>query len=89
MSDLLDGIRLDAERELYIGTLSREAIEENEATHLGFDGYFLFRASDVPGSHDIDILGKFPSYEAAFILIGIFGTCLKLGRTITICEPSL
>jgi hypothetical protein len=42
------------------------------AEHLGFSGYFVFEAKNVPGSKGISVLGKAASLEAAFRLIDIW-----------------
>jgi hypothetical protein len=43
------------------------------AEHLGFNGYFLFEANDIPELKGISVLGKASSLEAAFRLIDIWG----------------
>ena len=71
MGDLLDGYELDDRRSVHIGPLSRETIEANDASHLGTDGFFLFH--DDPDGAGVVILGKFPSDEAALLLIDLWG----------------
>ena len=60
-------------RSLHIATLSDQTIAENDAEHLGCDGYFLFEASDEPGCKGITILAKVCSLDAAFRLLDAWG----------------
>ena len=70
MSDLLDSYELDVRRSVHIGPLSRETIEANDAGHMGEDGFFLFH--EDPSGAGVVILGKFPSDEAALLLIDLW-----------------
>ena len=59
-------------RALHIATLSRQTVIENDAEHLGFDGYFLFEVSDIPGCKGITIIGKVCSVDTAFRLVDVW-----------------
>lgn len=68
MGDFLATREIGTGRTLNIASLSRRTIEDCGAAHLGFDGFFLFEASDQPGSKGITIFGKTASFEAAIAL---------------------
>jgi hypothetical protein len=57
---------------VHIATLARQTIIDSDAEHLGFDGYFLFEANDLPGQKGINVLGKVSSFEAAIRLAEIW-----------------
>ncbi len=65
MDDVLSSVALGVDRSLYIATLSRQTIIEAGAEHMGFEGYFLFEASDSKGQKGINILCKACSFESA------------------------
>jgi hypothetical protein len=58
-------------RNLHIASLARDTIEDCGAGHLGYEGYFVFEASDLPDRSGIMIFGKAASYEAALALADI------------------
>ena len=72
MDDILASVAVGDGRSIHVATLARDTIIESGAEHLGFQGYFLFEAMDVPGEHGINVLGKAASYEAALRLIDVF-----------------
>lgn len=55
-------------RAVHVATLSNQAVIENGAGHLGFDGYFIFESCDEPNAKGITVLGKCPSIESALRL---------------------
>ena len=72
MDDILASARLGNGSSIHIATLSRKTIEDSGAAHLGFSGYFLFEADDMPETKGIRVLGKASSLEAAFRLIDLW-----------------
>ncbi|WP_343608771.1 hypothetical protein [Novosphingobium sp.] len=72
MDEILGSVKISEKRFLHLGQLSSQSLSAYEAEHLGFDGYFLFEASDEPGDKGINILGKMPTLEAAFRLMDIW-----------------
>ena len=64
MDDFLSTKEIGDGVSLHIASLSRQAIIDCEAEHLGFDGYFVFEAFDRPGIKGINILGKVASFDA-------------------------
>jgi hypothetical protein len=72
MDDILASAQLGNGRSVHIATFARQTIIDSEAEHLGFGGYFLFEANDLPGEKGINILGKVSSFEAAMRLIDIW-----------------
>lgn len=72
MDDILGSANLDNGSSIHIGTLSRQTIVDAGAEHLGFNGYFVFEAHEMPGLTGISVLGKASSLEAAFRLIDIW-----------------
>jgi hypothetical protein len=73
MDDILASANLGNGNSIHIATLSRQTIVDAGAEHLGFSGYFLFEANDIPALKGICVLGKASSLEAAFRLIDIWG----------------
>ncbi len=71
MDDFLATKIIDTGRNLHIASLSRRTIEDCGASHMGYDGYFVFEASDLPNQRGIIILGKVASFEAALALADI------------------
>lgn len=69
MDDFLAYRRIDGDRYLYISSLSKNAIADSAANHLGDDGYFLYECS----SQGIDVLAKVASFESAHRLLEIYG----------------
>lgn len=72
MDDILATAHISNGRSVHIATLARQTIIDSGAEHLGFGGYFLFEANDLPGEKGISILGKVSSFEAALRLIDIW-----------------
>ena len=72
MEQILGTVKLDDQRSVHIATLSRQTVIENDAAHLGFDGYFVFESSDIPDRKGITILGKACSVETAYRLIDVW-----------------
>src|SRR6266478_808906 len=68
MDEILATARLGNGRSVHIATLARETIIHSGAEHLGFNGYFVFEATDLPGEKGISVLGKACSFEAAIRL---------------------
>jgi hypothetical protein len=64
MDDFLSYRRIDGERYLYISSLSKSAVSESDADHLGDGGYFLYEC----GPDGIDVLAKVASFESALRL---------------------
>ena len=71
MGDFLATKTIGNGRSLHIASLARRTIEDCGASHLGYDGYFVFEASDLPNRSGITIFGKAASYEAAIALADI------------------
>lgn len=71
MDDFLATKTIGNGRNLHIASLSRHTIEDCGAAHLGYEGYFVFEASDLPDRTGITILGKVASFEAALALADI------------------
>jgi len=72
MDEVLASAQLGNGRSVHIATLARQTIIDSGAEHLGFLGYFLFEANDLPGEKGISVLGKASSLEAALRLIDIW-----------------
>ena len=72
MEKILGTVELSDRRSVHVATLSRQTVVENDAAHLGFDGYFLFEVSDIPECKGITILGKACSVDAALRLIDVW-----------------
>jgi hypothetical protein len=72
MDEILASAKLGNGRSVHIAPLARQTIIDAGAEHLGFFGYFLFEANDLPGEKGIDVLGKASSLEAALRLIDIW-----------------
>ena len=81
MESTLGSVELGDQRSVHIATLSHETVIENDAGHLGFDGYFLFEVSDNPERKGITILGKACSFDAALRLIEVWQS---RGQTTTV-----
>ncbi|WP_102854049.1 hypothetical protein [Phaeobacter inhibens] len=83
MDDFLSTKVLGEGKSLHIASLSREAIIECEAEHLGFDGFFVFETFDLPDIKGINILGKVASFDAGIQLANLLSgmtpdqDCLK------------
>jgi hypothetical protein len=73
MEDILASVALGAGRSVHVAALARDTVVGSGASHLGFEGYFLFETSDIPGQQGISVLGKVASYEAALRLIDVLG----------------
>jgi len=72
MDEILASTDLGNGRSVHVATLSRETVIDSEAQHLGFEGYFVFEASDGAGEKGISVLGKTVSFEAAMRFIELF-----------------
>lgn len=72
MDEILATAKIGEDRFLHIATLARQTIIDSGADHLGFNGYFLFEASDGPGTRGISVLGKASSFDAAMRLADLF-----------------
>lgn len=72
MEDILASVDLGGGRSVHLAALARDTLEGSGAEHLGFQGYFLFEASDAPGKQGISVLGKAASFDAAMRLIDVF-----------------
>lgn len=85
MDDILSTKRLGRGRSLHIASLSRQTIIDSDAEHLGFDGFFVFEAFDLPNQKGLNILGKVASFDAgvqlANLLAGLFPHESKHDRT--------
>jgi hypothetical protein len=68
MDEFLSYRRIDGERYLYISSLSKSAVSESTAEHLGDDGFFLYECSPS----GINILAKVASFEAAMTLLDLY-----------------
>lgn len=68
MDEIILSLCVDNVRTIHIASLSRKSIIDNEAEHLGFDGYFLFEEVNSMHERGINILAKSPSYDAAIEL---------------------
>lgn len=71
MDDFLSTKKIGEGKCLHIASLSRQAIIECEAEHLGFDGFFVFETCDLPESKGINILGKVASFDAGVQLANL------------------
>ncbi len=49
MDDILVEKQISTGRQLYVANLSRQAIVDADAEHLGFGGFFVFETCDLPG----------------------------------------
>jgi hypothetical protein len=78
MEQILASAKIGNGRSVHIATLARQTIIDSGAEHLGFNGYFLFEANDIPGERGILVLGKACSFEAALRLVDIW----KTGRAV-------
>ena len=68
MDDFLVSKKIGHGRSLNIAPLSRKTIDACGAGHLGYEGFFLFEATDLPDRNGIIVLGKAESFEAAMAL---------------------
>jgi hypothetical protein len=80
MDDFLSYRRIDAERSLYISTLSKSAVTESAADHMGDSGFFLYECSP----NGIEVLAKVTSFEAALRLLDLLDVGMK--RAVRIAE---
>lgn len=72
MDEILASASIGNGKSIHIATLARETVIQSGAEHLGFAGYFIFEANDIPGEKGITVLGKVSSLEAAFRMIDIW-----------------
>ena len=68
MDEFLATKQIGNGRSLHIASLSRGTIEDCGAAHMGYEGYFVFEATDMPCQRGITILGKALSFESAMTL---------------------
>jgi hypothetical protein len=71
MDDILASLDLGNGRSVHVGALAKDTLVDSGAEHMGFRGYFLFEANDVPGERGISVLGKAASLDAAMRLIDV------------------
>lgn len=71
MDDILATVGIGNGRSICVASLARETVSDSGAAHLGFEGYFLFETSDIPGEAGINVLGKVASFDAAIRLIEV------------------
>lgn len=72
MDEILACVELGNHSTLNIATLSKKTVIDSGAAHLGFEGYFVFEASDLPERQGITVLAKTPSLDAAFRLADLW-----------------
>ena len=72
MDDILATFNLDNYRAIHIATLSAATVDDAGASHLGYDGYFVFETCDAPGAKGTLVHGKAASLESAFRLIDLW-----------------
>ena len=72
MDEILIERRIADGRQLYVATLSRQAVVESGAEHLGIGGFFIFETCDLSGQKGINVLAKTASFEAAMRLIDLW-----------------
>lgn len=68
MSDILTSVKIGKGKAIHIGSLSRSTLEESQAIHLGFEGYFVFETDENVASRGIEVLGKTASFDSALRL---------------------
>ena len=66
--DFLGTIKTKSGHTLHVASLSRQSVIDNEAEHLGFDGYFVFQELDCDNRQGLRILGKAADYDAGIEL---------------------
>ncbi|NTJ66020.1 hypothetical protein G6M50_14865 [Agrobacterium rhizogenes] len=74
MEDILATLDLGQGRSLHIAQLSRQTIVEAGASHLGYNGYFLFETVENCLSSGINVLCKVVSLDAAFRMADIMAS---------------
>jgi hypothetical protein len=72
--DFLGTIKVRNGGTLHVASLSRQSIIENEAEHLGFDGFFVFQDVNSGTQQGIKILGKACDYDAGVALAELLTT---------------
>lgn len=65
MDEIIGSANLGAGKSIHVATLARQTIFEAGASHLGYEGYFVFETDDSPEAKGINILGKASSLDAA------------------------
>lgn len=70
MDDFLACRRISKENYIYISSLSKQAVEDADAAHLGSTGYFLYESSPS----GIEVLAKVMSHESAMRLLELYAT---------------
>lgn len=66
MDDYIAYADLDSGRSIHIASLARQTIIDAGASHMGFDGYFIFEVDDRVPHHPLQVLAKAASLESAF-----------------------
>jgi hypothetical protein len=66
MDEIIASANLSNSKTIHIASLARQTIIDAGAEHMGFEGFFIFEVEDTECRHEIDILGKATSLEAAF-----------------------
>ena len=72
MEQILASANLDAGRTIHVAALARQTIIDAGASHLGFEGYFLFECTHRDGESGITVLGKATSIESAMRLADLW-----------------
>jgi len=71
MDDFLSTKVIGPGKSVHIASLSRQAIIDCDAEHMGFDGFFLFETNDDANIRGINILGKVASFDAGVQLANL------------------
>ncbi|MCG8595630.1 MAG: hypothetical protein MI785_14880 [Kiloniellales bacterium] len=72
MDDILIEKKISEGRQLYVAVLSRQAVVEAGAEHLGVGGFFIFETCDISGQKGINVLAKAASFDAAMRLVDLW-----------------
>ena len=72
MEQILASANLRGGKSIHVAALARQTIIDAGASHLGFEGYFLFECVHADGVSGISVLGKATSIEAALRLADIW-----------------
>ena len=71
MDDFLSTKILGPGRCIHIASLSKQAIIDCEAEHMGFDGFFVFETLESVDIKGINVLGKVASFDAGVQLANL------------------
>jgi hypothetical protein len=77
MDEVLQAIEISRGRTLCVAPLSRQAVIDASAEHLGFEGFFIFEAVDVPTMKGINVLAKASSFDSALRLSEIIESLFR------------